>query len=82
MLKLTLKILAFISFALAVTWIYFEPNKYEPWVAAIAALVLFLSLFLPDALRHRKGQNQHVTNGSSAIQAGGDVTINANGDRH
>lgn len=83
MLRVALKILAFIGLILAVAWIFFEPNKYDPWVAAIAALVVFLGLFLPDAMRHRKGQHQHVAEGSTGIQAGGDVTINANvnGDR-
>lgn len=84
MLRVTLKVFAFVGFVLAVAWIFFEPNKYDPWVAAVAALVVFLGLFLPDALRHKKGQYQHIADTSTGIQAGGDVTINvnSNGDRH
>lgn len=83
MLRVVLKIFAFIGFGVAVAWVYFEPNKYDSWVAAIAALVVLLGLFLPDALRRGEGQHQHIADDSTGIQAGGDVTIsvNSNGDR-
>jgi hypothetical protein len=76
MLKNSVRIVAFIGFLLAVGWVYFEPRKLDPWVAACAALVVFLGLFIPDAVRRVRGQSQRVGGGSTGIQAGGDVSIN------
>lgn len=84
MLKLTLKVVAFIGLVLAIVWIFSDPNIFEPWITAIAALVVFLGLFLPDMLRRRKDQHQHVSDNSAGMQAGGDITINVNStkERH
>ena len=81
MLKTTLKLLSFVGFGIAVGWVYFEPRKYDSWVAASAALVVFLGLFLPDALRQKGWQHQQTGEGSTGVQAGGNITINVNSNQ-
>lgn len=69
-----LRVIAFLAVLACVVWIYSEPNKFDPWVAFMAALLLFLGLFVPTS-RRRSGQKQVVESGGSGIQAGRDVKI-------
>lgn len=81
MLKIALKVVAFVGLGLAIAWVYSEPNKFDGWVATFAALCVLLGLFLPDTLRKARGQNQHVGKAGIGIQAGGDMKININSTR-
>ena len=76
MLKLLLKFLGFAALCSTVFWVYKEPEKYDSWVAAAASLVVFLGLFIGDAIKRPEKQVQHVGDGSTGVQAGGNVNIN------
>jgi hypothetical protein len=75
MLKSVLKLISFVGLCVALAWVYEEPKKYDSWVAAAGALVLLLGLFLPAEWKHKVNQNQKIRNGSTGIQAGGNVNI-------
>lgn len=75
MLKITLRVLALLVFLVCSIWVYAEPGKFDPWVAAMAALVVFLSLFIPFP-RKSPDQLQDVKAGSNGLQAGRDININ------
>lgn len=76
MLKNCLRYLAFAAFVVAAAWVYSEPKKYDSWVAAAAALVVFLGLLAPFPKRPPI-QSQDVRAGGTGIQAGRDVKINS-----
>ena len=78
MLKTTLRYVAFVAFLVAAAWVYAEPKKYDSWVAAGAAVVVFLGLLVPSSKRPPT-QSQDVRSGGSGIQAGRDVKINVDG---
>lgn len=74
-MKNFVRCVALVGFICSLAWIYFEPQKFDPWIAASAALLTLLSLFIPDTVRLLRGQSQQIGDGSTGIQAGGNVSI-------
>jgi hypothetical protein len=80
MLKSVVRYVAFLAMAVAVAWVYSEPQKYDAWVAAVGALVVFLGSFFPSS-KPAATQHQEVQADAYGIQAGRDVKINVNEKR-
>lgn len=79
-----LRILAIVVLIISVAWLYSEPS-YKSLLAAAGALSGLIATFLfRKKDRHGPSQKQTVGDNSTAIQAGGDVSVsigsNSNGD--
>lgn len=75
-MRITIRILAFVALCISCAWLYFERN-FEPALTTVVSLSTFISTFFCEGKSEQgTGQSQAIGNGSSGIQAGGDVNIN------
>lgn len=72
-----IKILSSVALIVSLGWLYFEPN-FEPLLTSVVSLSALVSSFMlgKKVKDDNEKQDQNVSDNSSGIQAGGNVTIN------
>lgn len=75
--QLFIKILSSIALIVSLGWLYYEPD-FEPLFTSVVSLSALVSSFMlgKKVKDENVKQVQNVSDNSSGIQAGGDVTIN------
>jgi hypothetical protein len=76
-LHIFIKILSSVALIVSLGWLYFEPN-FEPLLTSVVSLSALVSSFMlgKKVKDDNEKQVQKVSDHSSGIQAGGNVTIN------
>jgi hypothetical protein len=76
-LHIFIKILSSVALIVSLGWLYFEPN-FEPLLTSVVSLSALVSSFMlgKKVKDDNEKQVQNVSDNSSGIQAGGNVTIN------
>ncbi|MFT6732514.1 MAG: hypothetical protein ACJAS9_000695 [Polaribacter sp.] len=72
-----IKIISSVALIVSLGWLYFEPN-FEPLLTSVVSLSALVSSFMlgKKVKDDNEKQDQNVSDNSSGIQAGGNVTIN------
>jgi hypothetical protein len=76
-LQVFIKVLSGIALIVSLGWLYFEPD-FEPLLTSVVSLTALISSFAfgKKIKDDKEKQVQNVSDNSSGIQAGGNVTIN------
>jgi hypothetical protein len=76
-LHIFIKIISSVALIVSLGWLYFEPN-FEPLLTSVVSLSALVSSFMlgKKVKDDNEKQDQNVSDNSSGIQAGGNVTIN------
>ncbi|MEI8603996.1 hypothetical protein [Pseudoalteromonas sp. B160] len=73
-MRTIVRILSVVALGIAGTWLYFD-RSFEPALTTVVSLsALITSFFLGSPKSHEK-QSQKLGDGSTGIQAGGNVNI-------
>nr|WP_297349924.1 hypothetical protein [uncultured Glaciecola sp.] len=73
------KLIAFLAFILACTWLVLSPG-FDSGVATAAALAAFFGSLLIKKKPEESSQTQNISGGSQGIQAGRDVHVSKKGE--
>ncbi len=76
-MQVFIKILSSVALIVSLGWLYYEPG-FEPLLTSVVSLSALISSFMlgKKVKDENVKQVQNVSENSSGIQAGGDVTIN------
>lgn len=76
-MRILLRVLSVIALGIAGTWLYFE-RSFEPALTTVVSISALISTFFIGNPQSDDNQSQSVKEGSTGIQAGGDVNISFN----
>lgn len=73
-MRIILRILSVIALGIAGAWLYFD-RSFEPALTTVVSISALISTFFFGNSQGKANQSQHVGDGSTGIQSGGDVNI-------